>query len=352
MIVTQSANMNVADYCLAMERNEIVVNRQYQRSDKVWPDAAKSYLIESILLGFPIPKLYLHLITDLKNRKAIKEIVDGQQRSTAILEFYNDRFELSRSLDTDELRGLKYSTLPEDWQGRFLAHPLSIDQFVGADAKEVREVFRRMNSYTVPLNPEELRHAEHQGAFKWFIASIGTEFTDILVSMGVFTSKSVIRMQDLKLYTEIACAVDDDVKTTSRKDLDRIYKKYDTDFPRGEEFRDAVRFALGKVVEMPFLVGTDLVKPYQIYSLSIALIKERSSYRSAGNLVDPSFDSSSLESNLLDLADSLGVSDDEVSKSPYAEFVLSSRDRTNVKDQRLKRVAAFRSALQTSLIDK
>ena len=60
----------VADYCQAMSRHrEIIVNRDYQRSDKVWPPAAKSFLIETILLNYPIPKLFLFQKTDLRSRR-------------------------------------------------------------------------------------------------------------------------------------------------------------------------------------------------------------------------------------------------------------------------------------------
>ena len=40
---------------------------------------------------------------------------------------------------------------------------------VGATPDQIRETFRRINSYTVPLNPEEHRHAVFQGDFKWFM---------------------------------------------------------------------------------------------------------------------------------------------------------------------------------------
>lgn len=82
----------IVDYCTAMTRKEIIVERAYQRSAQVWPQAARSFLIESILLGYPIPKLYLYQQTDLKSRKTIKHIVDGQQRSFTILDFYENKF--------------------------------------------------------------------------------------------------------------------------------------------------------------------------------------------------------------------------------------------------------------------
>src|SRR5690348_12000835 len=110
----------VADYCNALLRGEIRVNKQYQRSEKVWPDAARSYLIETILLGYPLPKFYLHQITDLRSRQTVKEIVDGQQRSMAILHYFQDEFRLSRTIETEDAAGRSYNELPEEFKRAFV----------------------------------------------------------------------------------------------------------------------------------------------------------------------------------------------------------------------------------------
>ena len=125
--------------------------------------AAKSFLIETILLNYPIPKLSLFQKTDLRSRKTYKEIVDGQQRSRAILEFFEDKFRLSRSCEITEVAGKLYSQLAEEFQQDFLDYSLSVDLFVSANPIEIREVFRRINSYTVPLNPEEKRYSIYLG---------------------------------------------------------------------------------------------------------------------------------------------------------------------------------------------
>jgi hypothetical protein len=57
-----ASSFTVADYCEQMRGNGIVVNHDYQRTDKVWPPAARSYLVETMLLGYPWrcpPKLRL-----------------------------------------------------------------------------------------------------------------------------------------------------------------------------------------------------------------------------------------------------------------------------------------------------
>src|SRR3954464_7669718 len=109
-----------------MDRHEIIVNHDYQRSAKVWPPAARSFLIETILLGYPMPKLSLFQNTDVKTRKSIKEIVDGQQRSVAIHDFYHDKFSISRKTELVEAAGRSYSQLDELLQAKFLSYALSV----------------------------------------------------------------------------------------------------------------------------------------------------------------------------------------------------------------------------------
>src|SRR5689334_10820545 len=123
-------NITVADYCADLATDTIIVNRDYQRSNQVWPPAAQSFLIESILLGFPVPKLTHYQITDRVSRNTYREIVDGQQRTEAIKAFYDNRLRLSRTLDYAEAQGRTYDELPEELQDRFLSYPLGVDLLV------------------------------------------------------------------------------------------------------------------------------------------------------------------------------------------------------------------------------
>lgn len=338
--------MTVADYCDAMNRNEIIVNKNYQRSDQVWPDIARSFLIESILLGFPLPKIYLLSITDLKSKKTIKEIVDGQQRSNAIRDYFNDGYRLSKDLETDEIQNLSYSELPEEWQARFISYSISFDQIFSDDDDEVVQIFRRMNSYTVPLNPEELRNAEYQGPFKWFIYEKSRKFEPGLSRLGAFGKKGFVRMQDLKLLTEIVHALEHGVSTTNKKVLDSVYRKYNQRFAGRREISNLLDLAFDRICEMTYLSDSNLAKPYMLYSLALAIIsKENDIPGFSADRADIEFESRSLESRLMEMDSALDLDDARAKGSPFYEFIGASSSRTNVKVQRETRIRWFLAAL-------
>jgi hypothetical protein len=263
-----STSFTVTEYCDQMKAGSIIVNREYQRSPKVWPPSARSYLIDTILSGYPMPKLALYQKTDLKSRKTIKEIVDGQQRSQTILDFYQDTLRLSGKGD---FSGNKYSTLDPEVQKRFLEYSIGVDLFVGATEPEIRQAFRRINSYTVPLNPQEKRHATFQGALKWFIVNISERYSQALKEMGVFNERQLSRMSDAALLTDIVYTIDRGIESASEQKLDGYYKAYD------EEFDDVLhgRFvdgAFGHVMRWKDIHRGPLMTAYNFYSLILAIV--------------------------------------------------------------------------------
>ena len=264
-----SSSFTVAEYCNQMEDNKIVVNRDYQRSAKVWPPAARSYLIDTILLGFPIPKLSLYQRTDLKSRQTIKEIVDGQQRSEAILGFYNDEFRISGK---SQFSGKRFSQLDEETQVRFLDYQLSVDVFVSATERDIRQMFRRINSYTVPLNRQEYRHATYQGEFKWFIVDLTEQYAQLLKDIGVFNENQLSRMRDAELISEIIMATSDGIASASQNKLDAFYEEHDANFEESEAVSRQLNDALTYIANWKQLHNSPLMKPYNFYSLILAVL--------------------------------------------------------------------------------
>lgn len=347
---TNRVTMTVADYCSAFERDEVVIDRTYQRSPNVWPSLARSYLIETILKGFPVPKLALHQKTDLKSRRTIKYVVDGQQRTMAIRDFYADELRLGRRLELTEAAGRTYSELPEELKEAFLSYVLVFDQFEAATDEHVREYFRRINSFTAPLNPEEQRHARFQGPMKWFVYGLSQRWGETIVNLGVLTSKAVVRMGDAKLMAELTHALINGITTTNKTSLDAMYHAFD----RGEAFEneDSIRSALDhaftSILSVSDIHDTALMRMHVFYSLVLAVVATQQRWSTLP------FDSQSAHvdarlvidkeaiANLLTLAAAL--EDPEVYSS-YKEFTSAAREKTNVQAQRITRVRWLVDAL-------
>lgn len=335
-----AAPMSVADYCHDFNNKKIVVNDEYQRNVGLWTAQARSFFIESILLEYPIPKLYLHVRLDLKSRQQIKEIVDGQQRSQALVSFFNGKQRLTKNIDTEELRGLNYNQLSDEWKSKFLSYSLPIDQFSGAPEDEVREAFRRMNANNVPLNDEEQRNARYQGPFKWFIVEMADKYKSILSSIGLFSRRDLIRMNDLKVYADIIHTIDAGFETIKGKQIDDLYKKYNATFPQEEVFTKLLTSGVDGFLANKEFHKQVFLRGHVFQTLVLAII-ERNHPGTIPKLFGDGWDGlkarvTAENVSLNALSEALGDPD---AYPQLFDFVKACTTRTNVESQRLIRFA-------------
>ncbi|MBE0564914.1 MAG: DUF262 domain-containing protein [Krumholzibacteria bacterium] len=347
---TSLSQYTIAEYCAGMKRNEIVVNRDYQRSAKVWPAIARSYLIETIMLGLPIPKLYLFQKVDPSNRQSFKEIVDGQQRSIAIREYYDDKYRISSRIETENIAGKKFSELDEVDKQSFMTYRLGADTFINATDDEVRDIFRRMNSYTIPLNAAEQRHAVFQGPFKWFVHALSKEFDPVFLQMGLFTRNRIVRMADATLITEICDAFAKGIRTTKKPQLDALYKSRDRTFREEEEWRDRISEAINQLAEWTSIHGGKLMRAHIVYSLLLAITHSSDPVLALEPIVPSprlaAFDDDQVIENLSSLAEAL---EDPENAGDFGDFVEACAKKTNTEEQRVQRFKWMCKALSQDL---
>lgn len=332
--------MSVVDYCGFMERGEVRIDKTYQRSSEIWPERARSYLIETILKGFPIPKFALHQETDLQSRKTVKKVVDGQQRTMAIQDFYHDELRLSRRLGLKEAAGRVYSELDAELKNAFLTYILTIDQFESSPDEVVREYFRRINSFTAPLNAEELRHAQFQGQMKWFIVEMRQRYGDRFVDLKVLPRKSVVRMADSKLLAEVVHALLYGIQTTTKTKLDKMYGEFEKNESELDEtaIRSAIDVAFDRILSWRDIHGSSLMRTHVFYSLLLAVIRVDVGWDTLDGVPGPDSAVTPTRGAVRGLL-SLAAALDEPEEHPtYVEWVEASEKGTNVGDARAKRV--------------
>ena len=294
-----------------------------------------------MLEGFPFPKLYVYQSMD--NRRPIREVVDGQQRFTTILDFFHNRFALSNI--SQRFSGLRFEDLDEEVQDRFRLLPVQTDLIVSATKAELLEMFRRMNSYTVPLNAAEKRHSQFQGAFKWHVTDLAKTFSPLLEQWGVLTDRQILRMADSEFLAELTMVLLRGVESKSESTFRKIYKEFDTDFPNAGECQTRVRQffeVLGS--EFAPLQGTFMMKPYALYSLFAAMMHLRYGIPNGNDLLGtPSIgvfyrDAQRAISGLTLLASAHEIQEED---GPYGEYVTASLSTTTKAAQRTVRARAM-----------
>ena len=145
-------------YTVRQRESKINPRPQYQRA-AVWNLTKKQKLIDSILRGYDIPKIYLRESPDDAYEH---EIVDGQQRLRAIWEFANNDFPLGEDSSDLSLWGdlseKEHNELKSDVQDALGLFELSILVIEDANELEIRDLFLRLQE-GVSLNPAEKRNA-------------------------------------------------------------------------------------------------------------------------------------------------------------------------------------------------
>lgn len=145
---------------LVSDRPSINLNPTWQRG-AAWKQPRKVLLIDSILRGMDIPKVYLRKLP--ANGAHHYDAVDGQQRIRAIWEFRSGDFSLDHpdplpAIGNHAIHGLKFSQLHKSLRDQFEAFQVSVAEITAANNDEITNLFARLQ-LGVALNPAELRNA-------------------------------------------------------------------------------------------------------------------------------------------------------------------------------------------------
>ena len=215
----------IADFLKWNEDNELILNPKFQRGN-VWPQTARSYLIDSILHGFPTSQLLIRTVVDRDFRRTIRDVVDGQQRLRTIIAFASDEFPISAKA-SEEFRGRRYSDLDDESKDAFLGYKLACEQLINASDDDVLEVFVRINSYAVPLNEAELRNARYENDFADMVKFISKNARTVW-ALGTLSDRERVRMMDQSLIAEIVGFWIYGVTDGGESRINRIYQDLKT----------------------------------------------------------------------------------------------------------------------------
>ena len=155
---TKSQNSSISEYSKIDKRNQLILDSDFQR-EEVWTITQKSELIESILMGLPIPVMYLY-----EDKYANLVVVDGRQRLTAFFQFLDNKYPLSELKILHGLKGEKFKDIDPVYQSKLEDYQL-ITQIIKPPTPDsvIFHIFDRVNRGGTPLNNQEMRNALYQG---------------------------------------------------------------------------------------------------------------------------------------------------------------------------------------------
>ncbi len=125
---------------------------------------------------------------------------------------------------------MRYSTLEPQFQQIFLSYPIAVDQLLNASNDDVLEVFARLNSYSVPLNAPEKRHAKWQGEFKWSVRESSRRWSVLWDKYKIISVRNRVRMADDSLMAEMHGILLEGVRDGGQPNIDKLYSRHNETF--------------------------------------------------------------------------------------------------------------------------
>ena len=166
-IVTESNREQLPNFVEALKRKDWMELRPFYQRRPRWDPVRQSRLIESFIMNIPVPPLFVY-----ESDLAKYEVMDGQQRITAIRDFYTNRLELQGLDQWPELNGRIYEKLPTEIRKgidrRSISYIVLLKESTVTSEDEAllrQQVFERLNTGGVKLSKQEIRNSIYHGAF-------------------------------------------------------------------------------------------------------------------------------------------------------------------------------------------
>lgn len=226
------------------------VDNSFQRN-YVWTEKNQIQLIESILIGYPIPEIYIwNTGTDENTGDTKYSIIDGQQRCGAVFQYIANTYKLKASSlnpnnpQKNKIQDRFFKDLEADDKKAIWSYIFSI-RLVRSQVERtsIVNMFLRLNSNNMTLNPQELRNAEFEGEFMLLSSKLAE--LDFWEENKLFGISDRRRMRDVSFVSTLLVflkkGIEEDIGNSN---LNQIYDLYNDDYPDKEIDEDKFKSIL------------------------------------------------------------------------------------------------------------
>lgn len=277
-------------------RNGRLIPDAYFQRNLVWRDVHKKDFIKTILMGLPFPQIFISKgKVNVETMSTVSCIVDGQQRTNAISEFIDDKFDVD---------GKYYSTLNEQEKSDYLKYEIAVIELdLENNDPKVQEIFQRINRTSNSLTTIEKMASEFATSdfmlvakllsdqielerngnedfredpnipdefFTWAKTKRITKFIQLITKKGVFTQREISRKAHLMHVLNIMSSILLGFYNRNDKALENL-NDYSEGFPEKDKILETLEMTADIILKLKFKAKSYWYNKANVFSLIVAI---------------------------------------------------------------------------------
>jgi hypothetical protein len=260
---TTATNRKIRELLAHLREGKLIPRPDFQRR-LVWNNKDKSKFLETVLLNYPFPEVYVAAgEVDVETGEGKELLVDGQQRLTTLRQYF------TASPDLILYGGVKpYAELSKEQKENFLQYDVVVRDLGLVDVEILRGVFQRINATRYALNAMEIHNSRFEGEFKAF----GEQFAQrpFFENHRVFSASEIRRMQDVRFALTVGATA---LSTYFNRDdeLEDYLRRYNDEFPARADLDRELDAVLEFIDAMNVASTSRLWKKADMFTFAIEL---------------------------------------------------------------------------------
>ena len=359
-----SNSVKLIDLYNKITSGSLILGPDFQRK-LVWKKQHKYAFIETILLNFPFPEIYIASEeVDIESLQAREVVVDGKQRLSSIVDYIQNEGDFSNQKSIPHFDDLK-----KEEKREFLNYLITVKDLKDIGQERIIQVFKRINSTNYSLNSNEILNAEYGGGeFAIFSKQLTErEYTPTEKETGVqidsdvkqtiinffeenkvFSNNDVKRMFDSQFIMLITSTLLEGSYFGRSNRINHYLEKYNDDFSNYTDILDKLTNSISIIKEFKFSTGSYWFNKANLFTLIIELNSIRKS----------DLDLDLLELMLVDLENKVDIyyngDEEDLAKltTDEAKYFEVARQGSHENAAREHRGKVIKELIDESLINK